>query len=598
MGAQDYSKHKDRDPQQTVAAIRAKLASMGIETDLAWTSHQFDGTWSCRVTITGTSLGTNGKGTSQDYAMASGYAELLERIQNKGIGHRTHIEASFATHGFYDFPDERMVTAIELVERHDPVIDAWLEGWGCETDAQKIKLVREYSHAEHRREDDLVVEVPFTDVAAGRLHWLPPALYRRIYSSNGMCAGNTIEECLVQGLSEVFERHVRIKVLDGDVVMPRIPREELRAWSVGALIDRIEGDGRYRVFVFDGSLGKGYPVVVTVIADRSRGTFGVNCGAHPSMAVAVERTLTEAFQGRTAEIFSGINHLASLEEARRGANRHGVLVNGIGVYPTTLLVGEPGWEYVPWESDEGCSNLVLLRRMVDTLRREGFSPLVRNNSHLGFPTCQVIVPGMSETEHLTPGARERTRVRQVFSEALRSYPELSVAQQEAFLRAEGEDGRPIVTKHDRPFRGFRMRLPYLWGSLHLARGEYGAARRDYELLAKGMGQPAALFWQSMADYAYWRSLGSGRAEALELIETLYPQAFRRRVERETERDAQGSLAESPRMSCYDCANCALGEAGQCLGASDAAAFAKIDEAFACSQVSQEAFLVHLQELLG
>lgn len=52
MVAMDYSKHKDRDPRQTVEAIRAKLDAMGIETELVWTSHQFDGTWSklvCRV---------------------------------------------------------------------------------------------------------------------------------------------------------------------------------------------------------------------------------------------------------------------------------------------------------------------------------------------------------------------------------------------------------------------------------------------------------------------------------------------------------------------------------------------------------------------
>ena len=598
MATPDYSKHKDRDPRQTVEAIRAKLASMGVETELIWTSHQFGGTWSNRVTITGTGMGTNGKGTTREYAMASGYAELMERIQNKAIGHRTHVEASFATHGFYDYPDERMVEAAELVERHDPVIEGWLEGWGCVTDEQKLALLREFSHAEHRRDDDLVVEVPFVDLGSGQLRWLPPALYRRIYSTNGMSAGNTLEECLVQGLSEVFERHVRIKVLDGEVVMPRIPRVELQAWSVGALIDRIEESGRYRVTVLDGSLGKGYPVVVTVIADLSRGTFGVNCGAHPSMAVAVERTLTEAFQGRTVELFSGINRLASREEARHGANRHGVLVNGIGVYPTSLLVGEPGWEYAPWAPDEGRSNADLLRHLVATLRREGFSPLVRDSSHLGFPACQVIVPGMSETEQVTPDACERIRIRQAFSKALGSFPRLTAEQQEAFLRAEGAGGRPIVTKHDRPFKGFRMRLPFLWGSLHLMRGEYGDARRSFELLRKGMEQQAALFWQAMADYAFWRELGNSRSEALELVGSLYPPAFARRVARETEEDVQRLEATFPRMSCYDCEHCEMASSGHCLGAAATAAFARIDEAFACSQVSQADLLTRLQELLG
>ena len=205
---------------------------------------------------------------------------------------------------------------------------------------------------------------------------------------------------------------------------------------------------------------------------------------------------------------------------------------------------------------------------------------------------------MSETEHVTPGAYRRTRIRQEFSAALRSYPELTATQQEALLRAEGEDDRPIVTKHDRPFKGFRTRLPFLWGSLHLARGEFEAARKNYDRLAKGMSQPAALFWQAMADYAYWRSFGNSRDEVLSLVDALYPEAFGQRVRRETAPDAGQPLQGLPPMSCYDCANCALGADGQCLGASDAAAFAKIDAVFAHSQVSQEAFISHLRELLG
>ena len=110
MTSYGYSKHKDQSPQETVAAIKAELEELGLATELAWTSHQFDGTCSNRVSIAGTSLGTNGKGTSDDYAMASGYAELMERVQNKAIGKRAHVEHTFATFGFYDHPDVHDVT--------------------------------------------------------------------------------------------------------------------------------------------------------------------------------------------------------------------------------------------------------------------------------------------------------------------------------------------------------------------------------------------------------------------------------------------------------------------------------------------------------
>ena len=143
-----------------------------------------------------------------------------------------------------------------------------------------------------------------------------------------------------------------------------------------------------------------------------------------------------------------------------------------------------------------------------------------------------------------------------------------------------------------------MRLPYLWGSLHLVLGEFGAARRCFELLSKGMEKQAALFWRAMADYAHWRELGSSREEVLELVESLYPPAFYRRVRSEAMEDS-GKLRERfPHMTCYDCADCAMSAAGQCLGAADAAAFAKIDAGFARSEVSQADLLVRLQELVG
>jgi len=73
--AKEYSKHKDRDPRQTVEAIQGILEGIGLETSLRWTSHQFDGTYSNRVTVNGTSLGSNGKGEAYRKGAVS-YAEL------------------------------------------------------------------------------------------------------------------------------------------------------------------------------------------------------------------------------------------------------------------------------------------------------------------------------------------------------------------------------------------------------------------------------------------------------------------------------------------------------------------------------------------
>ena len=81
-----YSKHKDRDPQGTVDGIVEMLEQAGLDTEMRWTSHPFEGLCSNRVTIAGTNTGTNGKGASEQYCLASGYAEFMKRLQNNILG--------------------------------------------------------------------------------------------------------------------------------------------------------------------------------------------------------------------------------------------------------------------------------------------------------------------------------------------------------------------------------------------------------------------------------------------------------------------------------------------------------------------------------
>ncbi len=92
-----YSKHKDRDPQGTVDGIVEMLEQAGLDTEVRWTSHPFEGLCSNRVTIAGTNIGTNGKGTSEQYCLASGYAEFMERLQNIILGSTALSGAGDAT---------------------------------------------------------------------------------------------------------------------------------------------------------------------------------------------------------------------------------------------------------------------------------------------------------------------------------------------------------------------------------------------------------------------------------------------------------------------------------------------------------------------
>ena len=597
--AQGYSKHKDRDPRQTVETVRGILEDIGLETNLRWTSHQFDGTCSNRVTVEGTTIASNGKGTTEEYAMASGYAELMERIQNKLTGQRIHVSDTYTAHGFYDFPDERVVAAADIVSRHDPVIDGWLGGWGMHTETERTQALESFSKAYYPRDDGMLAEVPYVDVFDGELRWLSLSLYRGVYASNGMAAGNTLEECLVQGLSEVYERHVIRKVLRGEVTPPRIPHEELAAWSVGELIERIEEGGRYRVLVHDGSLGKGYPVIITAIVDRFHGTLGVNCGAHPSMAVAVERTLTEAFQGKDINRFTTMTDIAPLVETAGHSNLRSVVHDGSGSYPPSFLTGTPSWEYVRWPSDEGLTNAELLDRMVGLLRRDGYRLLVRDTSFLGFPSCHILVPGMSELNDSTPEAIASSSTVGVLHDTISTFPDVTPEQQELILAAESPETRKYGhLYYGRPFTTGRMRAPRVFGMLHLARGEFGAASANFRQEGEAMEALTSLYWQAMARYAGWREEGLTHEEAIGAVQLLYLPTIACRVACDTEPGPDMLTRAFPRMNCFNCEACEMAAMGHCAAPANRVAFEKINAAMARSTLTQDRMLQLFERASG
>ncbi|MBR0342849.1 MAG: hypothetical protein IJH64_11510 [Oscillospiraceae bacterium] len=83
-----YSKHKECGPEETVSRIRKILDICGIETQVLNERNQFEGAFSNRIVLKNLGVGTNGKGTTKAYALASGYAEFMERLENESLGHK------------------------------------------------------------------------------------------------------------------------------------------------------------------------------------------------------------------------------------------------------------------------------------------------------------------------------------------------------------------------------------------------------------------------------------------------------------------------------------------------------------------------------
>ena len=598
----NYSKHKDREPRDTIFEIQRILNNAGLFTVLQWVDKAYDGARSNRATLYPTHLGANGKGTDELYSTASAYAELMERIQNNALTLRLPRRRVVFHGDFHEFPDEKYMSIRDVIAQDDPFLHYVFETLHYDDVLKKTLLLRKFASYFDICEEGSILTVPYVDVKTGRILYIPPDAVFGVCGSNGMAAGNTIEEALVQGMSELYERYVNVKLLRGEAVPPEIPQEELRKYSIWNLIEQVEAGGRYKVSVRDCSLGMGLPVAAVIIVDRERGSLGVKLGAHPSIAVAVERTLTEALQGKNMEAMTGSSRVGSREEAVAYHNIPNALKIGAGVYPATLLTREPDWEYRPWTEWEGLDNSQFLQRMLMLAERDGLRLLVRDNSHMGFPAVQIIVPGYSNlyplNDTLIRSLNSEAHVSQIFNHC----PDWTEQEETQFLRlicfkeySAIENGIDFMTRH--PFFIRSMSSDRFGAYLALKLGDYAKAVHFFgKLSVYPVDDDAPLYYRAMKQYAQARLLGMDDMEANRLVAALYLPDIAQRVKDDTA-DIPGLLRKKfPETRCFDCEHCQLNGKG-CENRIEEEMMIKIKDAMAASpRVSQEALLRRLREL--
>lgn len=556
----DYSRHKERKPEDTVFEIQRILNEKGFFPLVRWLPNSYKGARTCRVTLYPTQLGTNGKGTDEIYCSASGYAELMERLNNGMLNLRDKSDSFQEETGFIEFPDEMIRSVPEILEDPDP-FTAWaLPAMGLKDPYSQTMFLSRLATV-YGPDCSSFPVVPFADPAEGKIQWLPVYLVVDcITGSNGMAAGNTLEEAMVQGLSEVFERAVSRKLISGEAIPPEIPDEELRQYSFYQLIEQIRAEGKYRVTFYDCSLGKEYPVVATCVANLETGTFGIKLGAHPSFAVAVERTLTEALQGKNMLQFSSTCRVGSAEESNNYHNYPNVSKVGDGIYPMTLFSGKPGWEFHEWKRWEGLDNHGFLQNMLQLLAEEGYRPLFRDTSFLGFPSCHIVVPGLSNLYRV-----DEMLVRAINSgvrllPAWRRFPDLTEDEETLLLRMIRFKEHSILENEtsamaQKPIAGiYALNRIAAW--LAMKHGEFDNSLHFFSILIKKERDPQQqIYLRAMSQYVTAREKGQDPEQARTLIRKLFREDIAQRVCEDTEDESAVMERQFPRLTCFDCEHC-------------------------------------------
>lgn len=394
---------KDSTPEATVQRIRSILTANGIHVTEEWRETSVPYCYALSVRIDGTSFSTNGKGLSREFARASAYGELMERLQIGAI-----FKAGMQKDGTQAFSTGEGVyaSAKKLMERNG----SWYERM-----AQRLKRFtgiaidpEEILTALADGQGNIIL-LPYYCLTTGTQEYFPKKLLSPVYSTNGCAAGNSSEETLVQALSEIVERHHMMQINDGGYSLPDIPEEVLKQFKTAySIITFLRSQG-FRVIVKDCSLGKRFPVVNVYIIDTRTGRYHTHFGAYPILEIALERALTETFQGKNIQ---NVTRFEDVLFKKPGEFSFTSVSNDfiVGTHEKGLsfFVGTPRYEYNESMGFQGGDNQALLQECIAFFKEQRLDILVRDHSCLGFRTFQVLIPGYSETfiHRLAPGQNE------------------------------------------------------------------------------------------------------------------------------------------------------------------------------------------------
>lgn len=223
--------YKEITPAETVKRLKKILSDIHIETEEQWQKESSIGTWALRVVLKGTNIGTNGKGVSKEFSLASAYAELFERYQNDLLGNVSDM-GNKTQYAFFSNYDEKFMSAAELIDENSEYIKHYFKVRNMQDSTRKeriaaFKKVQKVDYYAFQKEDSYLC-VPFYSAKNKKVYYLPKNIYRLSYGSNGMSAGNTIEEAVVQGLSEIIERYIQRRLFIEKPVLPTIPDDYIK----------------------------------------------------------------------------------------------------------------------------------------------------------------------------------------------------------------------------------------------------------------------------------------------------------------------------------------------------------------------------------
>ena len=386
-------------PDNTIRKIEAGFKRLGY--DIVYMPFQVAEHihWS-QIGIDAIHLQCQGKGLTPQLAMASAHAELAERF-SAGLfyGHfeeqvRFNLPALYGPQtnrflnyewldGYIDSHQDRLQddhVSIESLLRNQPHLAP-----------EQIETIKNSQMARHWVDGysvlhDKTVKVPINFAAY-------------INASNGLAAGNTLEEAMIQASCEVFERHTQIQIVAPEKSVPTIDKDSLQNSRLKDMIAFYESEN-VEIVLKDLSMDGRFPSIGVLYINRNIRPGRLEHkimvpGVSFNMDEALSRCLTEVMQGR------GTLQMPTPEFDRPVAHRSRIqnlyLLFKCCISQKDISFLEQG-ETVAYQNRksrdifEEIDGIKAICKALDT----DFIVLDLTHPVLNFPVVRVVVPGYSD----------------------------------------------------------------------------------------------------------------------------------------------------------------------------------------------------------
>lgn len=444
MQSENFIAGKDASLESSINSMQAKLQALGFHVEERSWLNPIDGIWSVHVRDRDCPLMfTNGKGASKLAALASALGEFFERLSCNYFWNHYYLGQHYAEgtkdtggRSFVHYPKEQWFETGEGGEWPQGLLTPELQQFynpRCSIDASTLV---DFNSGNAGRG---ICAIPYVRQRDNAVVYFPVNVISNLYVSNGMSAGNTPAEARTQALSEIFERHIKFRIISEGLCLPDVPEDVINRYPrIAAGIQGLREAG-FAILVKDASLGGKYPVMnVTLLNPHDQGCFS-SFGAHPRFEIALERALTELLQGRALDALGGFPEAGfDLEEIASSPNIEIHFVDSSGIISWNFLGAQPDFAFHDWNfSTTTAGDYAWL---IDSIHAAGHDIYLADFTHLGVYACRILVPGMSEIYPVDELEWENNSVANSIREAILNLSELDDAECSDLLDTLNESG--------------------------------------------------------------------------------------------------------------------------------------------------------------